>query len=193
LFKIIEFEDVVKVSPSRLGDPVKEVFKSVLKDRYEGMVMEGVGYVILLVDYEFDPVGQISPGDGYSYHKVRVKVLSYYPEVNEVVEGRVVEVEEFGVFVRLVTTDALMHVSQITDDYMDYNSSQGVLMGRQTKRIIQKNDWVRARVAAVSIGRGSMTDKIGLTARQPFLGKAEWIEEDAKKLAGEKPKQEAKT
>lgn len=183
---------MVKVSPSRLGDPVKEVFKSVLKDRYEGMVMEGVGYVILLVDYEFDPVGQISPGDGYSYHKVRVKVLSYFPEVNEVVEGRVVEVEEFGVFVRLVTIDALMHVSQITDDYMDYNSSQGILMGRQTKRIIQKNDWVRARVAAVSIGRGSMSDKIGLTARQPFLGKAEWIEEDAKKLAGEKPKQEAK-
>jgi DNA-directed RNA polymerase subunit E'/Rpb7 len=37
-----------------------------------------------------------------------------------------------------------------------------------------------------------MTDKIGLTARQPFLGKSEWIEEDIKKLAGEKPKQEAK-
>ncbi|MBO3798957.1 MAG: DNA-directed RNA polymerase [Thermoproteota archaeon] len=189
---MIELEDVVKVPPSRLGDPVTEIFKNVLKDKYEGMVIEGIGYIILLVDYEFNPVGQISPGDGHSYHKVRVKVLSYYPEVNEVVEGRVVEVEEFGVFVRLVTTDALMHVSQITDDYMDYNSSQGILVGRQTKRIIQKNDWVRARVAAVSIGRGAMTDKIGLTARQPFLGKSEWIEEDIRKLAGEKPKQEAK-
>jgi len=183
---------VVKVPPSRLGDPVNEIFRNVLKDRYEGMVIEGIGYIILLVDYEFNPVGQISPGDGHSYHRVKVKVLSYCPEVNEVVEGRVVEVEEFGVFVRLVTTDALMHVSQITDDYMDYNSSQGILVGRQTKRIIQKNDWVRARVAAVSIGRGAMTDKIGLTARQPFLGKSEWIEEDIKKLAGEKPKQEAK-
>ncbi|MGQ9689687.1 MAG: DNA-directed RNA polymerase [Thermoproteota archaeon] len=185
-------EDVVRVSPSRLGEPVDEVFKSVLKDRYEGMVVEGIGYIILLIDYKFAPVGQVSPGDGYSYHKVRVKVLSYHPEVNEVVEGRVVEVEEFGVFVRLATTDALMHVSQITDDYMDYNSSQGILMGRQTKRIIQKNDWVRARVAAVSIGKGATTDKIGLTARQPFLGKAEWIEEDIAKLAGEKRvKQEA--
>ena len=183
---------MVKVPPSRLGEPVTEIFRNVLKDRYEGMVIEGIGYIILLVDYEFNPVGQISPGDGYSYHRVKVKVLSYYPEVNEVVEGRVVEVEEFGVFVRLVTTDALMHVSQITDDYMDYNSSQGILVGRQTKRIIQKNDWVRARVAAVSIGRGAMTDKIGLTARQPFLGKSEWIEEDIRKLAGEKPKQEAK-
>ncbi|MGQ9478545.1 MAG: DNA-directed RNA polymerase [Thermoproteota archaeon] len=186
MFKIIEVEDVVRVPPSRLGEPVAEVFRSVLKDRYEGMVMEGIGYVILLIDYKFDPIGQVSPGDGYSYHRVRANLLSYYPEVNEVVEGRVVEVEEFGVFVRLVTTDALMHVSQITDDYMDYNSSQGVLMGRQTRRIIQKNDWVRARIAAVSIGKGAMTDKIGLTARQPFLGKMEWIEEDLKKLAGVK-------
>lgn len=166
-----------------------EIFKSVLKDRYEGMVIEGIGYIILLIDYEFNPIGQVLPGDGHSYHKVKVKVLSYCPEVNEVVEGRVVEVEDFGVFVRLATTDALMHVSQITDDYMDYNSAQGILVGRQTKRIVQKNDWIRARVAAVSIGKGAMADKIGLTARQPFLGKSEWIEEDIEKLVGEKLKE----
>jgi len=45
---------------------------------------------------------------------------------------------------------------------------------------------VRARIIAVSFPRGGSGGKIGVTMRQPFLGKLEWIEEDVKKARGEK-------
>ena len=37
---------------------------------------------------------------------------------------------------------------------------------------------MRARIVAVSIGGGIRSGKLGLTMRQPFLGKIEWIEEE---------------
>jgi DNA-directed RNA polymerase subunit E' len=45
---------------------------------------------------------------------------------------------------------------------------------------------VRARVIAVSFPKGGVGGKIGITMRQPFLGKLEWIKEDVKKAKGEK-------
>jgi len=34
----------------------------------------------------------------------------------------------------------------------------------------------------VSLARGGGSGKVGVTARQPFLGKLEWIEHDVEKL-----------
>jgi len=34
---------------------------------------------------------------------------------------------------------------------------------------------VRVRITAVSFGRTGSSGKIGVTARQPFLGKLEWL------------------
>ncbi|MEM4675742.1 MAG: DNA-directed RNA polymerase, partial [Nitrososphaerota archaeon] len=42
---------------------------------------------------------------------------------------------------------------------------------------------VRARIVAVSL-TGGASGKIGITTRQPFLGKIEWIKEETKKLKG---------
>lgn len=58
-------------------------------------------------------------------------------------------------------------------------------MGKETKRKITVGDKVRVRITAVSISRGAGFGKIGVTARQPFLGKLEWINEDLEKLRGE--------
>jgi len=67
-------------------------------------------------------------------------------------------------------------------------------MGRETRRKLSSGDHVRARITAVSLARGGRSGKIGVTARQPFLGKLEWIDEDLKKMreAG-KPKSAEKT
>jgi DNA-directed RNA polymerase subunit E' len=42
-------------------------------------------------------------------------------------------------------------------------------------------DQVRVRITAVSLGRAGSSGKIGVTARQPFLGKLDWIEHDIQK------------
>ncbi|MDH5440233.1 MAG: DNA-directed RNA polymerase, partial [Candidatus Bathyarchaeota archaeon] len=118
------------------------------------------------------------------HHKVTFSLLTFYPNMQEVVEGEVVEVAEFGVFVRIGPIDALLHMSQMLDDFISYDERQGVLMGKETKRRVAAGDRMRVRITAVSLGRGGGSGKIGVTARQPFLGKMEWIEKDVARVKG---------
>jgi len=148
------------------------------------MVDEELGYVIAVTNVKVSPVGKIIPGDGATYHKVSFSLLTFYPKIQEVVEGEVVEIADFGAFVRVGPIDALLHVSQLMDDFISYDEKQGVLMGKETKRKLTSGDRVRVRITAVSLGRAGSSGKIGVTARQPFLGKLEWIEQEVKKVKG---------
>jgi DNA-directed RNA polymerase subunit E' len=121
------------------------------------------------------------PALSVKYHAVSFTLLSYYPEIQEVVEGEVVEVEDFGAFVRMGPIDALIHVSQLIDDYVSFDERQGVLIAKETRRTLRGGDIVRARITAVSLVKRGSSGKVGMTMRQPFLGKLEWIMEDVKK------------
>lgn len=153
-----------------------------VKAKYVGVVDEELGYVIAVTEVKVNPVGKIIPGDGATYHKVAFSLLTFYPIIQEIVEGEVVEIADFGAFVRIGPIDALLHVSQLMDDFISYDEKQGVLLGKETKRKLMSGDQVRVRITAVSLGRSGSSGKIGVTARQPFLGKLEWIEYDQQKL-----------
>ena len=129
-----------------------------------------------------NPVGKIIPGDGATYHKVTFSLLTFLPKIQEVAEGEVVEIADFGAFVRIGPIDALLHVSQLMDDFISYDEKQGVLLGKETRRKLTSGDQVRVRITAVSLGKAGSSGKIGVTARQPFLGKLEWIEQDVHKI-----------
>ena len=58
-------------------------------------------------------------GDGAVYQKVRFNAIAYKPEMNEIVEGKVVEILRFGAFVRFGPFDGLLHISQVMDDRID--------------------------------------------------------------------------
>jgi DNA-directed RNA polymerase subunit E' len=120
--------------------------------------------------------------------------LTFYPVIQEIVEGDIVEIADFGAFVRIGPVDALLHVSQLMDDYISYDEKQGVLLGKETKRKLASGDQVRVRITAVSLGRAGSSGKIGVTARQPFVGKLEWIRQEVAglKAAGEKKGAEGK-
>ena len=55
------------------------------------------------------------------------------------------------------------------------------MSGKESNRKLLKGDLVRARIIAISFPKGGVSGKIGVTMRQPFLGKLEWIAEDTKK------------
>jgi DNA-directed RNA polymerase subunit E' len=55
-------------------------------------------------------------------------------------------------------------------------------MGKETKRKLATGDPVRVRITAVSLGRAGSSGKVGVTARQPFLGKLEWLKQDVERL-----------
>jgi DNA-directed RNA polymerase subunit E' len=187
MFKIVTLEDTVRIPPERFGAPIETVGHEQLRMKYEGMVDAQLGYVVAVTDIKVNPIGKIVPGDGATYHKVGFSLLTFYPEIQEVVEGEVVEIADFGAFIRVGPIDALLHVSQLMDDYISHDEKQGVLMGKETKRKLTTGDRVRVRVTAVSLGHGGSSGKIGVTARQPFLGKLEWIMKDVEKVQAPKP------
>jgi DNA-directed RNA polymerase subunit E' len=187
-------EDTIRIPPETFGNPLDEVGYQQVKAKYEGVVDEVLGYAIAAANVKVSPIGKIIPGDGATYHKVTFSLLTFYPELQEVVEGEVVEIADFGAFVRIGPVDALLHVSQLMDDFISYDEKQGVLIGKETHRRLAAGDRVRVRITAVSLGRVGGSAKIGVTARQPFLGKLEWIEQDLQKLkeASEKKKEKEK-
>lgn len=109
--------------------------------------------------------------------------------ISEVVEGEVVEIVDFGSFIRLGPLDGLVHVSQICDDYISYEQVGNRFIGKETGKILEVGDTVRAKIIAVSLGTGR-SGKLGLTMRQHFLGKSEWIEEDVEEEYTDKDKTE---
>ncbi len=183
MFKLVSLEDTVRIPPEKFGHPLRDVAVEQLRLKYAATVDEALGYVLTVTDINVEPVGRIMPGDGATYHKVTFSLLTFYPMLHEVIEGEVVEAQDFGVFIRIGPVDALLHVSQVMDDFIVYDERQGTLMGKQTHRILRKGDIVRVRIAAVSLARGGTAGKIGATARQPFLGKLDWIKEDLAKAA----------
>ncbi|MEM2994978.1 MAG: DNA-directed RNA polymerase [Candidatus Bathyarchaeia archaeon] len=182
MFRLVTLEDTIRIPPETFGNPLEAVGHQQVKAKYEGVVDEELGYVIAVINVKVSPTGKIIPGDGATYHKVTFSLLTFYPKLQEVVEGEVVEVADFGAFVRIGPVDALLHVSQLMDDFISYDEKQGVLFGKETKRKLTSGDQVRVRITAVSLARAGGSGKIGVTARQPFLGKLEWIEEDEQKL-----------
>jgi DNA-directed RNA polymerase subunit E' len=183
MFKLITLQDTIRIPPETFGNPLEQVGRDQVKAKYEGVVDEELGYVIAVTRVEVSPIGKIIPGDGATYHKVAFSLLAFYPVIQELVEGDVVEIADFGAFVRIGPVDALLHVSQLMDDYISYDEKQGVLLGKETNRKLAAGDQVRVRITAVSLGRAGSSGKIGVTARQPFLGKLEWIKLDLPKTA----------
>ena len=159
-------------------DQPKEVSaRIILREDYEGIITRDYGFIIAIVDILDVGPGIIIPGNANTFHEVMFTILSFKPMISEVVEGEVVEIVDFGSFIRLGPLDGLVHVSQICDDYISYEQVGNRFIGKETGKILEVNDMVRARIIAVSLGTGR-SGKLGLTMRQRFLGKPDWIEQD---------------
>ena len=157
--------------------PKETSARIILSEDYEGIITRDYGFIIAIVDVLNVGPGIIIPGNANTFHEVEFSVLTFKPVIGEVVEGEVVEIVDFGAFIRLGPLDGLVHVSQICDDYISYEQVGNRFIGKETGKILEVNDSVRAKIIAVSMGTGR-SGKLGLTMRQKFLGKPEWIETD---------------
>lgn len=187
MFNLITMKDTIRIDPSMFGEPLKIAAYHELRNKYEGLVDEELGYIISVIDLNVNPNGRIIAGDGGTHHQVVFEILAFFPQLQEVIEGEVVEVAEFGTFLRIGPVDALLHVSQLMDDFISYDERQGVLLGKESGRTISRGDVFRVRIVAVSFPRGRSGGKIGVTARQPMLGRLDWI---AAEVAGEEEEEE---
>jgi len=97
--------------------------------------------------------------------------------MHEIVEGEVVELVDFGAFIRLGPSDGLCHITQISQDKLNFENVNARFTSAETGKSLEVGDLVRSRVIVVSVGSGR-SGKIGLTMRQPFLGKIDYIQEE---------------
>ena len=182
MYYLVEVSDVVRIPPDKFRGPLERAAMEVLREAYEGTLSKTLGGILAVVDVKVSPMGRLVHGDGATYHRAVFTLLAYKPLEQEVVEAEVTEVTSFGAFLRLGPLEGLVHVSQVADDYISYDGKRGALICKNTRRVLQKGDVVRARVVTVSLSGSSFREcKVGLTMRQPFLGKLEWIEEDLEK------------
>ncbi|MDD3233170.1 MAG: DNA-directed RNA polymerase [Candidatus Methanomethylophilus sp.] len=182
MYMLTEAQRIVRIPPAELGEDIADVIGSLSCDTFEGKLEEDKSIAVLVRNVRPVGPGRIVHGDGAVYQTVKFEQIVFVPRDNEVIEGIVVEVLGFGAFVRFGPLDGLLHISQIMDDRVDIDEVNQRLVGKETGRYLAVGDVVRARIVSVDLNEKNPQDsKIGLTMRQPGLGKLEWIDEDAKK------------
>jgi DNA-directed RNA polymerase subunit E' len=178
MFYVVDVEDYVRVEPRLFGLDTKTAVEEQLQSTYLNYHDEEMGEVIAVVSVGNVGEGVIIAGDGAAYYNSEFQLLVWKPEMNELVNGTIAEITNFGAFLNLGAMQGMIHISQTMEDFVSFSSSN-VLTGKTTKRVLKKGDNCLARIVAISY-KGDLP-KIGLTMRQPGLGKIEWVEEDKKK------------
>jgi len=179
MFYLTEVEDYVRVDPRLFGLPTTESIDKQLKETYDEFYDKEIGKVVSVVEVTNIGEGVIIPGDGAAYYKCVFVLLAWKPELNELVYGKIAEITNFGAFINMGVMRGMIHISQTMDDYVSF-SDAGSLSGKTSGRVLKENDLCLARIVAIS-HKGD-DPKVGLTMRQPGLGKLDWIKEDQIKL-----------
>ena len=96
MFSISTLVDVVRIPPSMFGTTLKKAAINILKEKYESMVSSNLGYIIMIMDAKVEEMGRMVAGDGGTFHRVEFEALTFYPKMQEIVRGEIIDVTDFG-------------------------------------------------------------------------------------------------
>ncbi len=188
MFYKTKVKDHIRVPPDLFGLPKEEAIIKRVKKDYEGHISKDMGIVIDVQGVSDIKEGVVIPGDGASYYETEFELLTFKPEMQEVLLGRIKDIADFGAFIALGPIEGMIHVSQTMDDFVSFSKDK-TLLGKETKRTLRVGDKCKARVIAVSY-KDMTNPKYGLTMRQKGLGRLDWTDEEepAKKEAAKTKK-----
>ncbi|MGB9987220.1 DNA-directed RNA polymerase [Salarchaeum japonicum] len=185
MYKRARLTDTIEVPPEHLADVTPDLVKRLLQDKLEGRMDEDLGSIVTVTDVHDIGDGAVLPNRPGVYYEAEFDALAFDPEMQEVIDGEIVEVVNFGAFVGIGPVDGLLHVSQISDEYLAYDEENQQLASRESNQVLGVGDSVRARIVTKSIDeRNPRESKIGLTAKQPGLGKHGWLQEKREEEEG---------
>jgi len=179
MYKRVRLKDTVEVPPRQLADVTPERVKHLLQDKLEGRMDEDVGSVVSISEVHDIGEGTVLPNRPGVYYEAEFDAITFDPDMQEVVDGTVVEVVEFGASVGIGPVDGLLHVSQISDEYLAYDGENQQLASTESNQTLGVDG--QGRVGSVTKGvhgRNQRKSKIGLTAKQPGLGKHDWLDSE---------------
>jgi len=176
MFYKIEAKDHIRVPPNLFGLELEDAVTVRIKKKYEGHISKDIGIVIDISSINNIGEGIIVHGDGASYYDVDFELISFKPELHEVVMGKIKDIADFGAFINLGPIEGMIHISQTMDDFVSFSKDK-TLAGKESKKSLKVNDACRARIIAVSF-KDPSNPKLGLTMRQQGLGRLDWIEDE---------------
>ena len=179
MFYKVEVKDHIRVPPTSFDKKVEDAIVFQVKEQYEGYISKDLGIVVGVVGVNSIKDGIIIPGDGASYYETNFDLVCFTPEMQEIILGHIKDIADFGAFINLGPIEGMIHVSQTMDDFVSFSKDK-VLLGKQSRRSLKVGDNCRARIIAISYKEVD-NPKLGLTMRQPGLGKLEWLDEETKK------------
>ncbi len=182
MFYKVELKDHIRVPPNLFNLPLEEAVIKRIKTKYSGFISKDLGIVIDVSGMKEIGEGILIAGDGASYYDVTFELLTFKPEMQEVIVGKIKDIAEFGAFINIGPIDGMIHISQTMDDFVSFSKDK-TLAGKESKRVLKVGDICRARMIAVSF-KDVLNPKLGLTMRQQGLGRLDWIKEE------DKPKEE---
>jgi DNA-directed RNA polymerase subunit E' len=169
-------KDHIRVPPNLFGVSPKEALIKKIKEKYNGYIDKEIGIVIDINQLVTVGNGIIIPGDGASYYEVEFELITFKPELQEIVYCSVKDIADFGAFMNCGPIEGMIHISQTMDDFVSF-SKEKTLTGKESKRILKINDYCKAKIIAVSF-KDITNPKIGLTMRQEGLGRLDWLSEE---------------
>jgi len=181
-------KDTISIPPSYFGEDLNKVATDLLRQKYERTLDKDMGIVLAVYNVRDISDGYLLPGDPSTHHNLTFDALTFKLEVEEVVVGEVSELVEFGCFVRVGPLEGLVHLSQITSDFISFDRKSGVLSSKNTGKVLKKGDVVYAKVSTISWKSNIKDTKIALTMRPEGLGKEEWLLEEGKPMKEKKEK-----
>jgi len=190
MFYKVKVKDHIRVPPSMFNLGKQEALLKNIKSTYDNYISKDIGFVLNVVSVAAAKEGVIIPGDGAGYYETEFELLTFKPEVNELVYGKIRDVTDFGAFMDIGGVEGMVHISQSMEDFVSF-SKEKVLQGKKTNRSLKVGDRCKARIIAISY-KDLKNPKIGLTMRQEGLGKLEWLEEEQKEDNKKEQKEENK-
>lgn len=188
MFYKVKVKDYVRVPPNMFNLTKTEAVLANIKTGYDNFVSKELGFVVNVIGVGEIKEGVIVPGDGAGYYESDFELLTFRPELNELVFGKIRDITDFGAFLDLGGAEGMVHISQSMDDFVSF-SKEKVLQGKKTSQFLKVGDKCKARIIAISY-RDLNNPKIGLSMRQEGLGKLEWLEhKEEGKTEGSKPEE----
>ena len=113
MFYKVKAKDYIRVPPHMFNLPQQQAILQNVKSTYENFISKDLGVVIGVTSINEVGEGVIIPGDGAAYYETVFTLLTFKPELQEVVVGTVREINEFGAFLDIGPLDGMVHISEL--------------------------------------------------------------------------------
>ena len=138
----------IVLTPNELGGDVHNVILQKICNTYENSITKDEGYIFQINKDVKILSNHISPGTGYEIiFKVKFSANVLKPEVGTVVEGRVIIVDERGIFISVEDRmNVLIPNSRLTDFSFDKKKNE---FKSEEGRTIKNGDTINATIVAI--------------------------------------------